>query len=495
MKNKSVCLPVITILCFALLAIGCKKTSTAPQVEDLTRPVIWLSVNQMDFTASEAGGDPDSQTFQVKNTGINSLEYAIKANVDWLIVEPPSGSSSGEAKEHTVSINKEGLEAQEEAYAATINVECSSSYNNPQTVTVSLTISEEPPPRILVQPKNLDYAAYKNGGDPPTQKITVKNNGEGTLKYEITSDKSWLSVSPSAGQSKGQSKTHTVSLSSGGLGLGEHTGTLTISDPNASNNPRTVDVTLKLEEGLPPQIWVNKDNLTFNASIEGGDPPDKELRIKNAGGGKLNYQISSSASWLGISPNSGNSSGQERSHTVQVVKAGLSVGTYNGTLTIRDSNASNSPYNVNVRFKITSDAPNTDNKIWPSCSPNSGSKGTTVRVSIRISGNLNEIKVFGLELHFDPQMFQYQGTSSGNLTGGWASVAGNEISSGMVRVGGFAGSASAIPVGSQGTIAVVTLRVTGDAYGNGHSSELSISDLKDDIVGMKTSKGYFTLVK
>ena len=111
--------------------------------------------------------------------------------------------------------------------------------------------------------------------------------------------------------------------------------------------------------------------------------------------------------------------------------------------------------------------------------------------------NLNEIKVFGLELHFDPNMFEYQGCSSGGLTGGWAAVDGNQISPGVVKVGGFAGSGKPIAVGSVGKIAVITLKVTGDSYGNGAQNQLYITAYTDEIAGMSPNpaKTTFTLQK
>jgi hypothetical protein len=106
-------------------------------------------------------------------------------------------------------------------------------------------------------------------------------------------------------------------------------------------------------------------------------------------------------------------------------------------------------------------------------------------VPISIDGNLVEISTFGLELTFDSNLFQYIGTSKGNLTGSWATVDGNASGAGRITIGGFAGSASPIPVGRVGTIAVVTLRVTGTGFSDGQTSQLSIRSYSDDISGMR----------
>ena len=80
-------------------------------------------------------------------------------------------------------------------------------------------------------------------------------------------------------------------------------------------------------------------------------------------------------------------------------------------------------------------------------------------------------------------MFQYVGTAKGSLTGSWTYVDGND-SGGTVTLGGFSGSGSTIAVGSSGTIAIVTLRVTGGSYGNGQTSVVTIRSYADDISGM-----------
>ena len=499
-KNKNIAnahslhLFLILIL-ISLFGMSCKKNSTSPQVEDLTRPVIWVNVSEITFSTFAAGGSVEPQTLEVKNTGVNPLNYSVAADAEWVQIEPAAGSSTGETVEHRVTVDKSGLGPREEPYSSVITVDCPESYNNPQTVSVSLKIDNEPPPKLWISPQNLNFSAQINGNDPASQQIEIKNSAQGTLRYEISADKSWITVTPDSGQSKGNTRRHTVSVSAAGLGSGDHKATLTVRDRNASNSPRRIQAILSLSKEPLPEIWVNTRSLNFSASTGGGDPAPKSIRIKNSGGGTLKYTVSEDASWLSVNPNSGQSTGAERSHTVSVNKSGLSAGNYSAQIAVADSSAVNSPQKVNISLNIS--APLTDNSIWISCNPSSASKGTVVNIPVSIRGNQNEIKVFGMELHFDSQMFQYQNTDSGDLTGGWAAVDGNEISSGVIKIGGFAGSANPIAVGSEGKIAVIKLKVTGDGYGDGQKSTLSISAYTDAVAGMKPepAKTTFTLDK
>lgn len=357
---------------------ACKKDPVFPNVDILNRPVIWLNTSEVSFIAYEAGGNPAAQSFQVKNSGKNTLQYSVSEDADWLSVDPASGSSSGQLVEHIILVNKAGLTAQDESYAATIMIVSTEAYNNPQRVSVSLKISSQPPPEIWVSPQGMTFTT-KIGQNPPAQTLRVKNVGQGTLTYDLAWDVSWLTVAPTGGTSEGGEKTHTVSVDSSALAEGNYDGTITVSAPDASNNPQLVPVSLRV----------------------GTAPP-----------------------------------------------------------------------------------PSTDNRISISCKPSSGGTGTTVSIPISIRGNLQAISSFGLELTFDANLFDYVNTKKGSLTGSWAFVDGN-ASGGVVTVGGLAGSGSTIPKGSTGTIAIVTLRVTGAGYSDGHVSQLTIRSYSDDISGMQ----------
>jgi len=450
-------------------------------------PEIQVSPTSLSFSAKEGGTNPSSQSISIKNSGQGTLNYTISDDGSWLEVNPSSGSSSGETRTHRVSVNISGLS--EGSYQAEITVSDANASNNPQVVDVTLTVSKQPPPQIWVNTSRLSFSAKEGGTNPQAQSISIRNSGEGTLNYTISDDASWLNVSPQSGTSKGGTNSHSVSVNISGLSEGTYKGTITISDPDASNSPQTVEVTLSITKETPPQIWINTASLSFEATSGGSNPSSKILRIKNSGGGTLNYQISDDASWLDVSPQSGTSTGGENSHNVAVNISGLSPGTYQATITISDPNASNSPQTVNVTLTVNS--PPTDNKISVACSPTSGGAGTIVTVTISIKGNVNEIKAFGLDLTYDSSMFSYQSFSNGSLTSSWSGVDANEISPGTVKVGGWGGTNSISP-GSTGSLIQIKLKVTCSGCSSGTKANICIKNFTDDIVGMVTSPGCVT---
>jgi len=206
----------------------------------------------MSFAAYETGPNPSSQILQIKNSGPQTLDYTLSADADWVSISPESGTSTSQIVEHTISINKAGLETQDQEYTTKITVASSQAYNNPQEVTVSLKLSEERPPEIWLNTQQLTFVGQEAGSNPDSKTINIKNTGEGTLKYDISTDANWLNVNPKSGRITTGKKAHTVSVDSGGLNDGTYNGTITITDPKATNSPQQVDVTLNLSEKPPP---------------------------------------------------------------------------------------------------------------------------------------------------------------------------------------------------------------------------------------------------
>lgn len=493
-KTKFPILVLLTVVQLIFQA-GCKKTNpTMPEVENLTKPVIWVNTFELTFAASTAGANPTPQVLKIKNSGQNTINYTLSEDADWLTIKSDSGSSTGQIIDHIVTVDKTGLAAKASAYTAAITVTCPEAYNNPQKINVSLNVSKEPPPKISITPQALNFNA-RIADVQGHQKLYITNSGGGTLKFSSTTNAKWISLTPAQGSVSKDQKSIKVAIDSSGLAAGTHRGEIRFIDSAAANSPQKVKVTLTVSDTPPPVIGLSSSVFTFQKMNNGPDPDSQFLFVKNSGDGALNYSLQYDISWLSVSPTSGKSSGADKKHTLSVNAGGMGTGTYNGIIRVVDTNASNNPQRVQVTLNIT--APLTDNKVGMSLNPSSASPGNIVTISIAVRGNTSEIKVFGLELHFDPTMFSYNSTAKGDLTSTWAAVGGNEISSGTIKIGGFLGSGNPIVIGSSGTIAEIKLQVTGDSHSNGTTSQITINSFSDDISGMIPSpaSGTFTLNK
>ncbi|MDM8007370.1 MAG: carboxypeptidase regulatory-like domain-containing protein, partial [Phycisphaerae bacterium] len=112
------------------------------------------------------------------------------------------------------------------------------------TTTVNFNLASLPP-TINQSPTSLT-ASCNQGSSPANQTFEVANTGGGTLSYSISDNVTWLSCSPTSGTSTGEVDTITVNYSTASLTAGTYNATITISDPNATNNPQTIAVTVTI---------------------------------------------------------------------------------------------------------------------------------------------------------------------------------------------------------------------------------------------------------
>lgn len=107
-------------------------------------PTISLSPASFNFSGQQGGANPPSQTLQITNTGPagSTLNWSGSDNATWLSLSPVSGSlGSGNTSNVTVSVNSAGLTSGGSPYLATITVTDAAATNNPQTRSVTLTLS------------------------------------------------------------------------------------------------------------------------------------------------------------------------------------------------------------------------------------------------------------------------------------------------------------------------------------------------------------------
>jgi len=75
------------------------------------------------------------------------------------------------------------------------------------------------------------------------QSVVVDNSGTGTLNWTAAADKSWIILDRVTGSGTG---TISVSCDPSGLSPGTYAGTISITDPNATNSPQIISVNLKV---------------------------------------------------------------------------------------------------------------------------------------------------------------------------------------------------------------------------------------------------------
>ena len=242
------------------------------------------------------------------------------------------------------------------------------------------------PPVISLSKDSLDF-----GASGTSKYFAISNTGGGTLNWSVTDNRSWMSVSPTSGQNSG---TINVTVSRSGLSAGTYTGTVTVSDPNATPSSKTISVTMEVSGGGTgnAKIKLNRTNLYYGAT--GSKITSRQyISVGNSGTGTLYWTASDNRSWLSVNPSSGTNSGIIK---VDANNAGLSPGTYTGTITVKSSNASNSPQTVSVTLKVYKSG-GTNKPFGDFATPVNGAR---VRSSIPVTGwVLDDIEVVSLKVY------------------------------------------------------------------------------------------------
>jgi len=138
----------------------------------------------------------------------------------------------------------------------------------------------------------------------------------------------------------------------GALGLMD-----SIVDPEHSSSTTLVHYLDKkytqIHDGLTrPVIGVEPGSMDFEQALGGAADDSQTLTVTNAGHGTLSYSITA-PSWITVSGGGGELEADEFDEfDVTADAAGLLAGEYNGTITISDPNALNSPVSVPVHLSV-----------------------------------------------------------------------------------------------------------------------------------------------
>ncbi|MCP4147039.1 MAG: hypothetical protein GY757_04740, partial [bacterium] len=113
-------------------------------------------------------------------------------------------------------------------------------FGNNNDFTISLACSS---PQIALSRSGINIGAVDTTSSSETFWIT--NSGKGELNWTAESDRTWLTCTPAAGTGEEEVSITVVPT---GLSAGTYTGTISVADPNVSNSPQTVLVTLTVHE-------------------------------------------------------------------------------------------------------------------------------------------------------------------------------------------------------------------------------------------------------
>jgi Leucine-rich repeat (LRR) protein len=220
--------------------------------------------------------------------------------------------------------------------------------------------------------------------DPGSYRIFVSTDSYGPYTFHSqTSDKKASSL-------------HVTGLATG---IPHYFVVQTRTDPNSINQNMVDSENSEMVSAIPPNspyLFLSKKDLVFGA-VEGGMTTSAQsIVISNVGEGSLAWTVESSDSWLLATPALGWDTGKLN---VSVNPAGLTAGTYTGTVSVTALGAANSPQAVSIILKVVEAGP----KNVPIGSFDSPIYGSPVMSSIAVTGwALDDIEVVGVKIYRDP---------------------------------------------------------------------------------------------
>lgn len=194
------------------------------------------------FTHTVAmGSSPANDQFTLENTGAGTLSYTIWDDVDWLDVNPPSGTCTDETDTITVMYNTAALGGG--TYNGLITISDPYARNTPQTIAVTVTVIG---PTIEVTPLAIDRT-LRYSTNLPNDMFTVRNAGGLTLDYTISESVDWVELSSTQGTSTGEADLVEIIYDLSGAAVGEYSADISVESDDAGNSPQVLTVTVTVE--------------------------------------------------------------------------------------------------------------------------------------------------------------------------------------------------------------------------------------------------------
>ncbi|MCP4218348.1 MAG: hypothetical protein GY765_27170 [bacterium] len=240
--------------------------------------------------------------------------------------------------------------------------------------------------------RNVCIKAFTGSGTSvtPTITITAPNGGE---SWEAKSSQTitWRSTG-TVGNVRIQYSTNNGSTWSNVVSSTANDGTYGWTVPDVSSAQCLVkiseasdgspsdesNVVFTIASDEPSVIALNRTDLYFCCVLGGSLPGSQRLIIANSGNGLLNWSVSG---FVGSTCTPSGGTG-DAIVTVAFDPAGLSVGSYNGTLTFSCANASNSPQTVTVHVDVI----NSSGDQSPIGAFSTPENGSTAMSSIAVTG-------------------------------------------------------------------------------------------------------------
>lgn len=325
------------------------------------------------FTSGAAPAQNQTLTVSTTSTTVENVTLTPSPSGSWLSVGGNAVADSITVTSNiptpvTVGVNPTGLSVST-VYNGQITL------SSPQlgnfTVPVQVNVGSSFATPLAATPDPINVTIGNGNNATVTQSLTVTpgstvfNNLSFIAAVSQPSGQTWLSVTPATLQTvaPNSSDVLTVSINPEGLAPGTYNSSSIVLTPAGQGSPLTVPVSLTV--GGTASVNISPLNLTFAYQSDTALPPAQNLEISSSAA-SLGFTVTSSSAggWLVVNPQGGTTSATPGAPTplaVTINPGALTAGTYEGTVQVSSTQASNSPQTANVTLVISNQAVLTPN--------------------------------------------------------------------------------------------------------------------------------------
>ena len=318
-------------------------------------PVLQFNVHSLSFAFQMNQSQPLSQTISIGSTS-GTVGYTVStqtANMQpWLNVSATSGTAPGNL---VVSVNTAGMAVG--TYTGTISLTPTGLSNNPQTIQVTLVVSNSA--LFVLSPSAATFTTTVGSGASSFQNLAVTSTDGTPIPFSVVASTSigsnWLLVSSTSGTVPANLS---ITANPAGLAVGTYTGTVTIAATTVpvANSPQTFPVTLNVVSSS--SINVSATSLAFSQALNGVAPASQTLSVTSSGastgGGQITFaaavSLNQGQNWLTVNPSNATT---PANLTVTANGAGLTTGTYTGQIILSSPGVNSQTVNVTLTVGST----------------------------------------------------------------------------------------------------------------------------------------------
>ncbi len=217
------------------------------------------------------------------------------------------------------------------------------------TLAILVCMPAEAAPKLRLTNTVVGPVSIAAGANGPAQVVEAYNEGDGSLNLSVSASAAWITASAGAARAcssrPGSCLPLNIGLQTASLARGQHSGMVTVRDPNAQDAPQTIAVIASVGGSVPDRVEL--------LVAPNGSSDDAVFTTNNLISGAATTQTG--GNWLSVSLDGGGSFRFVLPYRIRAVhQPGMGEGTYNGSVAVSGSSLPADNKTVPVALRVTS---------------------------------------------------------------------------------------------------------------------------------------------